>query len=235
MSNKGGVQRLLLVEDDVKLAGLIASFLGQHGFEVLLEERGDRALARFERERPDLVLLDLMLPGLDGLAVCRELRRLHPEVPLLMLTARDALADQVLGLESGADDYVIKPVEPMLLLARLRALLRRGAVAAPPAPAPLRLLGGALRLCAARREAHLAEQPLPLSTQEFEMLWALGQRAGQVVSRDELLQALRGLEFDGLDRSVDLCISRLRRKLGDTARTPALIKTVWGRGYLLVP
>lgn len=227
----GVPHRLLLVEDDLKLAGLIGSFLGQHGFELLHEPRGDRALERFERERPDLVLLDLMLPGLDGLAVCRALRRLRSDVPLLMLTARDGLADQVLGLESGADDYVIKPVEPMLLLARLRALLRRGS----QAPAQLRVLGGALRLCETRREAHLEDAPLALSTQEFEMLMALARRAGQVVSRDDLLLALRGLEFDGLDRSVDLCISRLRRKLGDTARTPALIKTVWGRGYLLLP
>lgn len=227
--------RLLLVEDDLKLAGLISSFLGQHGFVLLHEPRGDRALERFERERPDLVLLDLMLPGLDGLAICRELRRRHAAVPLLMLTARDGLTDQVLGLESGADDYVLKPVEPLLLLARLRALLRRGAGPAAPTPAPLRALGGALQLCAARREAQLAEQALLLSTQEFEMLMALARRAGQVVSRDELLQALRGLEFDGLDRTVDLCISRLRRKLGDSARSPALIKTVWGRGYLLLP
>lgn len=227
--------RVLLVEDDLKLAGLIGGFLGQHGFALLHEPRGDRALERFERERPDLVLLDLMLPGLDGLAICRELRRRQAAVPLLMLTARDGLTDQVLGLESGADDYVLKPVEPLLLLARLRALLRRGAGAAAPVPAPLRVLGGALRLCAARREAHLAEQALALSSQEFEMLMALARRAGQVVSRDELLQALRGLEFDGLDRTVDLCISRLRRKLGDSARSPALIKTVWGRGYLLLP
>ncbi|MCH7343094.1 response regulator [Pelomonas sp. CA6] len=227
--------RLLLVEDDLKLATLIAGYLAQHGFEVLQEARGDRALERFRRESPDLVVLDLMLPGLDGLAVCRELRRHNAAVPLLMLTARDALADQVLGLEAGADDYVLKPVEPLLLLARLRALLRRPVAAAAGAPAPLRVLGGALRLCAARREAELDGQALALSTQEFEMLWALGRRAGQVVSRDDLLQAVRGLDFDGLDRSVDLCISRLRRKLGDCARSPVRIKTVWGRGYLLLP
>ncbi|MFJ1299442.1 response regulator [Pseudomonadota bacterium AL_CKDN230030165-1A_HGKHYDSX7] len=220
--------KALIVEDDVKLSRLIAQFLESHGFEVAQAWRGDQAAAVFQQAQPDVVVLDLMLPGRDGLQVCRDLRAVSA-VPILMLTAREDDLDQILGLESGADDYVIKPVEPRVLLARLRALLRRQS-ATPETRT--RLSFGKLVVDRSARTVYLGETALDLTTMEFEMLWALASRAGQVLTRDDLLNAVRGIEFNGLDRSVDVCVSKLRRKLDDDPRDPVRIKTVWGKGYL---
>ncbi len=224
---------ILLVEDDGRLAELTATYLGQNGLRVCVEGRGDRALQRFAQERPRLVLLDLQLPGMDGLSICREMRRTH-DVPILILTARDTEFDHVIGLESGADDYVMKPVEPMVLLARVRALLRRAERGGPSERRPDLHLGG-LRISEASREVWLQGQPVQLTTQEFELLSLLARRAGELVSRDEVFRNIRGIDYDGLDRSIDGRVSKLRRKLGDDAAAPTRIKTVWGKGYLLVP
>jgi two-component system, OmpR family, response regulator ParR len=225
---------ILLIEDDARLAELTATYLEQNGLRVSVESRGDRALERFAQVRPRLVLLDLLLPGKDGLAICRELRRAH-EVPILILTARDTDFDHVIGLETGADDYVMKPVEPMVLLARVRALLRRaernGAANEPRHDLQL----GTLRISETSREVWLRDQPIPLTTQEFELLTLLARRAGELVSRDEVFRSMRGIDYDGIDRSIDGRVSKLRRKLGDDAAAPTRIKTVWGKGYLLVP
>lgn len=225
---------ILLIEDDARLAELTATYLEQNGLRVSVESRGDRALERYAQVRPRLVLLDLLLPGKDGLAICRELRRAN-EVPILILTARDTDFDHVIGLESGADDYVMKPVEPMVLLARVRALLRRaernGATNEPRQDLQL----GALRISETSREVWLRGQPIPLTTQEFELLSLLARRAGELVSRDEVFRSMRGIDYDGIDRSIDGRVSKLRRKLGDDAAAPARIKTIWGKGYLLVP
>ncbi|WMJ69476.1 winged helix-turn-helix domain-containing protein [Stenotrophomonas sp. 24(2023)] len=223
--------KVLLVEDDLKLAGLVARYLEPHGYAVQCVHDGDAACAAVQASQPDVVVLDLMLPGRDGLQVCRDLRAFC-NVPVLMLTARDSSLDHVLGLESGADDYVIKPVEPPVLLARLRALLRRPAQAAP---AGQRLQFDRLRICRRSREVELDGRRLDLTTGEFEMLWTLASRSGEVLSRDDLLNSVRGIDFDGLDRSVDMCVSKLRRKLEDDPRDPARIKTVRGQGYLFVP
>jgi DNA-binding response OmpR family regulator len=226
---------ILLIEDDARLAELTATYLEQNGLRVASESRGDRALERFTRERPRLVLLDLLLPGKDGLSICRELRRTY-EVPILILTARDTDIDHVIGLEAGADDYVMKPVDPMVLLARVRALLRRaeraGTTATERKPD---LLLGSLRISETSREVWLGETPVALTTQEFELLSLLAHRAGELVSRDEVFRTMRGIDYDGLDRSIDGRVSKLRRKLGDDAAAPTRIKTVWGKGYLLVP
>jgi two-component system response regulator RstA len=226
---------VLLIEDDTRLAELTATYLEQNGLRVAIEERGDRAMERFGREKPRLVLLDLLLPGKDGLSICRELRRVH-DVPILILTARDTDLDHVIGLEAGADDYVMKPVDPMVLLARVRALMRRAergsASAADRKPD---ILLGALRISETSREVWLHGQPVSLTTQEFELLSLLAHRAGELVSRDEVFRTMRGIDYDGLDRSIDGRVSKLRRKLGDDAAAPARIKTVWGKGYLLVP
>jgi two-component system, OmpR family, response regulator ParR len=226
---------ILLIEDDTRLAELTATYLEQNGFRVATEARGDRAIERFTRERPRLVLLDLLLPGKDGLSICRELRRVH-EVPILILTAKDTDIDHVIGLEAGADDYVMKPVDPMVLLARVRALLRRaergGGSTGERKPD---LLLGALRISETSREVWLQGTPVPLTTQEFELLSLLAHRAGELVSRDEVFRTMRGIDYDGLDRSIDGRVSKLRRKLGDDAAAPTRIKTVWGKGYLLVP
>jgi DNA-binding response OmpR family regulator len=225
---------ILLIEDDSRLAELTATYLGQNGLRVAVEARGDHALRRFAQERPRLVLLDLLLPGLDGLSICRELRRSH-DVPILMLTARDTQFDQVIGLESGADDYVMKPVEPMVLLARVRALLRRAERDGSPQERRADVQLGALRISDTSREVWLQGRPVPLTTQEFELLSLLARRAGELVSRDEVFRTVRGIDYDGMDRSIDGRVSKLRRKLGDDAAAPTRIKTVWGKGYLLVP
>jgi DNA-binding response OmpR family regulator len=225
---------ILLVEDDARLAELTATYLGQNGLRVAVEARGDRALQRFAQERPRLVVLDLLLPGMDGLSICRELRRGH-DVPILMLTARDTEFDHVIGLESGADDYVMKPVEPMVLLARVRALLRRIERAGPVNERRPDLHLGALHISETSREVWLQGRPVALTTQEFELLCLLARRAGELVSRDEVFRSMRGIDYDGLDRSIDGRVSKLRRKLGDDAAAPMRIKTVWGKGYLLVP
>jgi DNA-binding response OmpR family regulator len=225
---------ILLVEDDARLAELTSTYLGQNGLRVSVEGRGDRALQRFAQERPRLVLLDLQLPGMDGLSICREMRRTH-DVPILILTARDTEFDHVIGLESGADDYVMKPVEPMVLLARVRALLRRAERGGPHGERRADMNLGGLRISEASREVWLQGRPVPLTTQEFELLSLLARRAGELVSRDEVFRNIRGIDYDGLDRSIDGRVSKLRRKLGDDAAAPTRIKTVWGKGYLLVP
>jgi two-component system response regulator RstA len=222
--------RLLLVEDSLRLAGSIRDYLARHGFEVSIEADGAQAVARFERERPDLVILDLMLPGKDGLSICRELRR-HQRVPILILTARGENIDQVLGLEMGADDYVVKPVEPRVLLARIEAILRRAHTAVPEATVAA-LTTGRLAVDPARRSAHIDARKLDLTTGDFDILWLLASRAGTVVTRDEILRVLRGIPYDGLDRSIDARICRLRKKLEDAGGSQNMIKTVRLRGYL---
>ncbi len=226
--------RILLVEDDERLAKLTAEYLRKNEFEVTIEGRGDTAEARILKEDPDLVILDVMLPGKDGCEVCRAVRQQYKGV-ILMLTARDEDLDQILGLELGADDYIAKPVQPRLLLARIKALLRRApgsGESGPSADEPVELEFGNFRISQATRNAHLGEDIIDLTTAEFDLLWLLARHAGNILSRDDLLQELRGIGFDGLDRSIDARISRLRRKLGDDPENPTRIKTVRGKGYL---
>ena len=226
--------RILLVEDDERLAKLTAEYLRKNEFEVTIEGRGDTAEARILKEDPDRVSLDVMLPGKDGFEVCRAVRQQYKGV-ILMLTARDEDLDQILGLELGADDYIAKPVQPRLLLARIKALLRRApgsGESGPSADETDELEFGNFRISQATRNAHLGEDIIDLTTAEFDLLWLLARHAGNILSRDDLLQELRGIGFDGLDRSIDARISRLRRKLGDDPENPTRIKTVRGKGYL---
>lgn len=228
--------RILLVEDDERLAELTAEYLRKNDYEVAIEARGDSAESRILNERPDLVILDVMLPGKDGFEVCRAVRPLYHGV-ILMLTARDEDFDQILGLELGADDYIAKPVQPRLLLARIKALLRRAPGTTESAMGSegaerAELAFGSFRISQATRSAQLATEAIDLTTAEFDLLWLLASHAGNILSRDDLLQELRGIGFDGLDRSIDARISRLRRKLGDDPENPTRIKTVRGKGYL---
>ncbi len=225
--------RILLVEDDHRLSALIQDYLQQQGFVAAIEARGDTAVARIRSESPDLVVLDLMLPGLDGLAVCKAVRPDYSG-PILMLTASDDDINQVVGLELGADDYVTKPIQPRVLLARMRALLRRFGAGDLPTPERGPLCFGTLRISAASREVWLGDQELELTTNEFDLLWLLASHAGQVLTREVILEKLRGIDYDGLDRSVDIRVSRLRKKLRDDTSRPFRIKTVRGQGYLLV-
>ena len=227
---------ILLVEDDAALSELIASYLERNGYHVNVLSRGDHVRERARLNPPDLVILDLMLPGLDGLQVCRLLRADSAGLPILMLTARDDSHDQVLGLEMGADDYVCKPVRPRVLLARIRALLRRreGSDSERDEGQPRRLQFGPLVIDSAMREAWLGEQGIELTSAEFDLLWLLAANAGRILSREEIFNALRGIEYDGQDRSIDVRISRIRPKIGDDPMHPRLIKTVRSKGYLFV-
>ncbi|MEY2634055.1 MAG: hypothetical protein RIR00_2709 [Pseudomonadota bacterium] len=223
--------RILLVEDDERLAELTAEYLRKNEFTVGIEGRGDTAVPRILAEQPDLIVLDIMLPGQDGFEVCRAIRPGYRGV-VLMLTARDEDFDQILGLELGADDYIAKPVQPRLLLARIKALLRRSAPTAPGDGSDDSCVFGQFRISLATRNATLGGEAIDLTTAEFDLLWLLASHAGSVLSRDDLLQNLRGIGFDGLDRSIDARISRLRKKIGDDPENPTRIKTVRGKGYL---
>lgn len=224
--------RLLLVEDDQKLAALVQEYLQKNGLQVDIESRGDRAAERILRERPDLVLLDIMLPGADGFSVCRTIRPDY-DGPVVMLTARDEDLDELLGLELGADDYIAKPVQPRLLLARIHAVMRRYSGSSRTHPST-HITCGDFEIDNANREAKLNGVTLSLTTAEFDLLWLLASHAGEVLSRDDILRNVRGFGYDGTDRSIDLRISRLRRKLGDDSVDPKRIKTVRGAGYLFV-
>lgn len=229
--NAPALPMVLLVEDDLRLAELVRSYLQSNGFRVGVENRGDRVVERVQRENTDLVILDLGLPGKDGFIVCRELRA-AVSLPILMLTARNSDIDQVVGLELGADDYVIKPVEPRVLVARLQALLRRGRTPQPGENRTLRF--GSLAINTAARSVNLNDQPVVLSSNEFDLLLCLASGAGEVRSREALYQQLYKREYNGLDRTLDVRISHLRRKLGDSG-DPEKIRTVWGHGYVFVP
>ncbi|MNZ66183.1 Transcriptional regulatory protein OmpR [compost metagenome] len=226
--------RILIVEDDQRLAELTQDYLESNGLEVSVESNGAAAVERILAERPDLVVLDLMLPGEDGLSICRRIRPDY-DGPILMLTARTDDMDQVQGLEMGADDYVCKPVRPRLLLARIRALLRRKEAVEPgAATSGKRLAFGRLVIDNAMREAWLDEQTIELTSAEFDLLWLLASNAGRILSREEIFNSLRGIEYDGQDRSIDVRISRIRPKIGDDPMHPRQIKTVRSKGYLFV-
>ncbi len=222
--------RVMLVEDDERLAQLVTEYLSGYEFAVDVVTRGDAALDAFKTLTPDVVVLDLMLPGLDGMVVCRQIRDIS-SVPILILTAREDSYDEVSGLEQGADDFVNKPVQPRVLLARLRALLRR--VQSPGAPDAAQMVFGALSIATSDRTVSWRGEACVLSNTEYKLLLVLAESAGHVLSRDALLKKMRGIEFDGLDRSIDNCISKLRRKFDDTESEK--IKTVWGEGYLFSP
>ena len=222
-------QRILIVEDDPSLAALITDYLQRHGFEVGTEGRGDRALDRILREQPAVVVLDLTLPGEDGLSICRRARTAYAG-PILMLTARGDDLSEVMGLDAGADDYLAKPVRPRVLLARVQALLRRGGGAR--AAGEPRLQVGHLVIDRSTREVRVRGVALCLTSGEFDLLWLLAGNAGKVLSREAILERLRGVGYDGIDRSVDLRVSRLRQKLGEVLGPGEIIKSVRGVGYL---
>lgn len=229
------IKTILLVDDDESLNRLVHQYLEGQGFEVVVETDGSLAEARILELDPDLVILDVMLPGSDGLSICRKVRpRYHG--PVLMLTALGDDIDEVAGLETGADDYLAKPVRPRVLLARIRALLRRQqkAIVDPqmPADGDNDIVIHDVSISRTSRSVTRDGKSIVLTDAEFELLWLLASRAGQLLSRDEINQNLRGLEHDGMDRTIDLRISRLRKKLGDDSKEREIIKSVRGKGYL---
>ena len=225
------MEHVLIIEDDVRLAELTRDYLESNGFKVTVEGEGSRGVEQILALQPDLVILDLMLPGEDGLSICR---RVRPDYagPILMLTARTDDMDQVLGLEMGADDYVPKPVQPRVLLARMRALLRRAEIVDQSGDS--RLSFGNLEVDSATREAWLEGERIDLTSAEFDLLWLLASNAGRVLTREEIFNNLRGIKYDGQDRSIDVRVSRIRPKIGDDPNHPHRIKTVRSKGYLFV-
>ncbi|MBJ7536751.1 response regulator [Marinomonas transparens] len=231
-------QTILIVEDDERLALLTQEYLQKNGFTVEVEPDGRKAISRIVAEQPSLVILDLMLPGADGFTVCRSVRNDY-KGPILMLTARSDDVDQILGLEIGADDYVSKPAKPRVLLARVQSLLRRSTQDVDLSAAALskeeqNLTFGPLTIDNSRREAWLLEEEVELTSAEFDLLWLLASNAGRILSREEIFGELRGIEYDGQDRSVDVRISRIRSKIGDDPIHPRRIKTIRSKGYLFV-
>jgi DNA-binding response OmpR family regulator len=221
--------RALLIDDDAKLAGLLASYLEPHEVKLRHAPDGARGLAVVAAGGVDIVLLDVMMPGLDGLDVLRRLRA-KTALPVIMLTARGDETDRVVGLELGADDYLAKPVYPRELLARIRAVLRR----VSPRQTATRWMVGDLQIDVDARTAHIGSALVALTALEFDLLAALAERAGRVVSRDDLWEAAGRDDTMVSERTVDVHVSRLRAKLGDDARSPRRLKTVRGAGYLLV-
>ncbi len=224
-------KKILLVEDDTSLAQWVSEYLVEQGFDVVLCHRGDEAVQAVKKHNPDLVLLDLMLPGKDGMSVCRDLRIFYHQ-PIIMMTAKGDEIDEVLGLEVGASDYVIKPVRPRVLLARINAVMREKQGSSDANSDEISI--GSLQIDTLSRDVFLDGTKLALSNAEYSLLFYLASNADQILDRDSVFLATKGREYDGLDRSVDVLISALRKKIGDDPQSPNKIKTIWGKGYLFV-
>ncbi|MDI1479157.1 response regulator transcription factor [Polyangium sp. y55x31] len=221
---------IVFIEDDEKLARLTARYLESHNVRVTLATDARDGIAAVLREHPDVVLLDLMLPEIDGFEVCQRLRaRVH--TPIIMVTARGEEADRVMGLEGGADDYLPKPFSARELLARIRAHARRARGLSGP-PAERQIVAGSLTIDPCARRAIFGETELALTTYEFDLLHALAERAGRVLTREQLVDLVRGSADEAFDRSIDVHVSHLRKKLGDDSKNPRIIKTVRGIGYV---
>lgn len=223
---------VVYVEDDARLARLTSQYLCSHGMVVHPVDRGDAALGVVLAVRPDVVLLDLMLPGKNGLEVCRAIRR-HLDVPVVMVTARDEEADRVMGLEGGADDYVVKPFSSRELVARIRAQARRARGRAGPRTERVTVAG--LELDSASMSASLDGAPLALTSYEFALLRVLAERSGRALTREQILLAMHGSAEDAFDRSIDVLVSRLRQKLEANPASERILVTVRGVGYMLAP
>ncbi|BDH46086.1 DNA-binding response regulator [Salmonella enterica subsp. enterica serovar Choleraesuis] len=233
------MNKIVFVEDDPEVGALIAAYLGKHDIDVVIETRGDRAEQVIAEQQPDLVLLDIMLPGKDGMSLCRDLRP-GWQGPIVLLTSLDSDMNHILALEMGANDYILKTTPPAVLLARLRLHLRQHAQnqtgSEPRSLKPRQTLNfGTLCIDALNRQVTLGGEIVPLSTSDFDLLWELATHAGQIMDRDALLLTLRGVSYDGMDRSVDVAVSRLRKKLHDSATEPYRIKTIRNKGYLFAP
>ena len=222
--------KVLLIDDDRKHSDLMQAYFKRHGINLVCAYDSVEGFKKLSREEPDLLLLDVMLPGKDGFEICREVRK-SSNIPIIMLTARGDVIDRVSGLELGADDYIGKPFEPRELVARVQATLRRSEIAGTTV-GELNFEG--LSIDTESRTVRVDEGPVDLTSMEYELLLILARRHGRKLSRDDILSELRGIDAAILTRSVDIMISRLRQKLGDSAKPPRFIQTVWGRGYSFV-
>ena len=222
-------KEIFVIDDDNKLNELLRDYLTKFGFSVSTETRPEQALATLKSKTPDLIILDIMLPGMDGFEVCRKIRQFY-DIPIIMLTARGEVEDRIVGLELGADDYIPKPFEPRELVARIQSVLRRGVEAA----APDRYQFKDLVVEKDTQLVLLEGRRVELTTMEFEILCLFVQNPGKVLDREGIMENLRGLEWEAFDRSIDVLISRLRQKLNDDPKSPRYIRTIWGRGYKFV-
>ena len=225
---------LLMIEDDERLAGMVSDYLGANGFQVSHAPDGASGLNQLQQALPELVILDLMLPDVDGLQVCQRIRGLPGnagQVPVLMLTAKGDPMDRIIGLEMGADDYLPKPFEPRELLARIRAVLRRKQGGVAPVTA-LSMQFGSLDIDRDARQVTVRGQPCELTSYQFDLLVALAERAGRVLTRDQIMEAVRGRELEAFDRSIDVHMGRIRAAIEDDVKNPKRILTVRGVGYV---
>jgi len=227
------MKSLILVEDDERLAELVSQYLTANDFSVTRFANGEGLIERVKAVPPDAIILDVMLPGDDGFTLCNRLRQFYTG-PLLFMTAKSESFDQVLGLEIGADDYVVKPVEPRVLLARVNALMRRATSAETPVQSGSVVTFGKLSIDKLSRRVNLGGEDITLTSHEFDLLCLLADNASQLVERTTLYKELIGREYDGLDRSADVRVSRLRKKLKDNPQNPYRIKTIWGKGFFFV-
>jgi len=222
--------KVLLIDDDRKHSDLMQAYFKRYGINLLCAYDSVEGFKLLTREEPDLLLLDVMLPGKDGFEICREVRK-SSNIPIIMLTARGDVIDRVSGLELGADDYIAKPFEPRELVARVQATLRRSEIAGPSAG---QLSFEGLTIETETRTVKVDDEPVDLTSMEYELLLILARRHGRKLSRDDILSELRGIDAAILTRSVDIMVSRLRQKLGDNVKPPRFIQTIWGRGYSFV-
>ena len=222
---------VLHVEDDLSLAQWVTEYLETHGFQVDHIARGDQVVAQVAKSEYDVILLDVMLPGMDGVEVCRAIRKFS-QIPIIMMTAKADEFDEVIGLEVGANDYVIKPVRPRALLARIKSALRHKEQFSSQTSDEL--VFGKLNINQGSKRVIYDGNEIELTGSLFSLLWLLANNAGKVMSRELVFQTLKGREYDGLDRRFDVLISTLRKKLDDDPQQPKRIKTIWGKGYLFV-
>jgi DNA-binding response OmpR family regulator len=221
--------QVLIIDDDPKLNRLLTEFLSAFGFKVHAALSPSVGFKKLRRYKPDMVILDVMLPEMNGFDVCKKIRQ-DSSVPIIMLTARGEPTDRIVGLELGADDYLAKPFEPRELVARIQAVLRRLKTMNVVSQSTF----GRLTIDPKKRTAMIDDTPIELTTNEFTTLWLLARHPGQVLDRDRILQELRGIDSDAFNRSVDITMSRIRQKLGDDPKSPTYIKTVWGTGYVFI-
>ncbi len=220
---------ILIIDDDIKLTNLLAGYLAKFNFSVRAASHPDEGLDSIEKTLPDLIILDIMLPGMDGFEVCRRIRNRHT-VPIIMLTARGDVTDRIVGLELGADDYLPKPFEPRELVARIQSVLRRSS----EKTGGRRLVIGDMEIDIDGHAASLGGKKLDLTTMEFDLLALFARNPGIVLDRDRIFETIKGLDDDSFDRSIDVLVSRLRGKLGDDPRNPRYLKTIRGAGYKFI-
>lgn len=221
--------RALLIDDDQKLSELLKQYFHQYDIDVITAFHPKKGMELMRTENPDIIILDVMLPEMDGFSVCREIRK-ESDIPIIMLTARGDTTDKIVGLEIGADDYLAKPFEPRELVARIQTIVRRSQNRVPKKS----LVIGELEIKLNERDALLNGESLQLTSNEFELLSYFASHAGKKIDRDEIMNHLRGIDANFYSRSVDILVSRLRQKLGDDSKSPRFIKTVWGEGYVFL-